>query len=222
MTRIGVSAFLLFASPAFAQHRGGGAMHAPTHGPTHGAAHGPTHVGPQQGGYHMIQGSGTYRPPITGVPFSSGVPRYGLSGGIGYGGLGVGGLGYGGLGYGSGFYSYGVPSAAPRVSYYTPPSLVLPPAPSAATVLSGQSPATLTVQFPAAARIWVDGVEVPGDPDTDWTLTSKVLRPGETATFKVRGRWTQDGKTLEATREVALGPGARSRLVVVSGNAVEE
>jgi uncharacterized protein (TIGR03000 family) len=144
---------------------------------------------------------------------------YGLRGGYGYGGYG--GYGYGGF-IGGGYDPY----------YVVPPPVVTgggpvfvptaPAEPNTAGAVSGVLPATLVIQFPAAARVWLDGVEVPGDPDTTWTFTSRDLRPGETAAFRVRGRWAAGGRTYESEREVPLGPGARSRLVVVSGTEVTE
>jgi uncharacterized protein (TIGR03000 family) len=97
-------------------------------------------------------------------------------------------------------------------------------------------PAVLTLEFPTAAQVWLDGVAV-GEDDanrlrpelvsaaaggeaTTRTLTSPVLKPGQQHTFKVKARWTVDGKTYETTREVTLGAGDRSKLLVLSGTPV--
>lgn len=106
--------------------------------------------------------------------------------------------------------------------------------------LSGESVATLVVEFPGAAEIWVGGQKrdraavgpsIPDgvlllygiggpkrDEETEWTLTSPTLKPGEAHTFEVRGRWKAGGKTLEATRSVAVKAGDRARVIVVSGS----
>ncbi|HEX4608311.1 MAG TPA: hypothetical protein VH092_08905 [Urbifossiella sp.] len=215
----GTLAVIVTGGTAVAQHHGGGG-HAGGH--VGGAHMGAAHVGGfhPAGNYHIVQ-SPVYRSGGIGL-YGGGIGLYGGYGGLGYGGYGGGGYGGGGYGYGAGAYSpyYGSPSYGALGAggpVYVP---VLPNTPPAA--ISGLLPATLIIQYPVAAKVWLDGVEIPGDPDVSWTLTSKDLRPGETATFKIRGRWEADGKTYEATREIPLGPGARSRLVVVSGNEVKE
>lgn len=97
-----------------------------------------------------------------------------------------------------------------------------PPRREPAILLSGEAPARLTVQFPAAAEIWVDGRKQPGEPRTEHVLTSPVLQPPQTHTFEIHARWSADGKTYEAQRTVTLGAGERSRLLVVSGRVVEK
>jgi uncharacterized protein (TIGR03000 family) len=245
---IGTLALSLTAGPAAAQHRGGGGHPGGAHpGGGHMAA--PAHhvggtVNHNAGNFHMAHPTTVYRPGGVGL-YAGGL--YGGYGGLttlGGTGLGLGGYGLrsgyytGGL-YGGGLYggsryygSGGFVSGGYAPYYVTPQPSYVPPAggvylppvpadPPTATALSGELPATLIVQFPAAARVWLDGVEVPGDADASWTFTSKDLKPGESATFRVRGRWEADGKTFEAVRDVPLGPGARSRLVVVSGNEVQ-
>jgi uncharacterized protein (TIGR03000 family) len=160
-------------------------------------------------GFRILQAPAGYRPPglARAQPYGF-YPTYGFGGGFITGGYAP---------------YYVVP---PPVFLADPAPVgggpVAPAGPSTVTAVSGVLPATLVLQYPAAARVWVDGVEVKGDPDEEWTLTSRPLRPGETATFKVRGRWEQGGRTYEAVREVPLGPGARSRLLVVSGTEVKD
>ena len=89
-------------------------------------------------------------------------------------------------------------------------------------MLSNEFPATLTVQFPAAAEVWLDGKKVKGEASTEQVLTSPVLAPGQKYTFAVRARWSSGGKTYEATRSVALGAGDRSRMHILSGDEVRE
>ncbi|MDB5311845.1 MAG: hypothetical protein JWO38_6047 [Gemmataceae bacterium] len=88
--------------------------------------------------------------------------------------------------------------------------------------VSGEATATLSVQFPAPASVWLDGKELPGKAATDRRLTSPVLRPGEQYMFHIRARWETNGRTYETTKDVPLGPGDRSRLLVVSGTAVTD
>lgn len=124
-----------------------------------------------------------------------------------------------GLNYG---YSYIEPPY-----YYEPvrpvvvgvPSVPQPPEPT--IVLANEFPATLIVQFPAAADVWLNGKEVKGEAAEERTLTSPVLMPGASFAFEVKGRWTHGGKTYEANRTVKLGGGDRSRLIVVSGTEVK-
>lgn len=195
-------------SPASAQPRGG-------YGPAGPMMRGGFGAPPAGGGFRMVQA-----PPL---PRTSG---FGLGVGLGtsYGGGG----GYrGGYGYGSGgFFAGGIgPSpyyVAPQPIYIPGGPAAAPAEPSGATVVSGVLPATLVIEYPAAAKVWLNDVEVTGDVDAMWTFTSRALRPGETATFRVRGRWTAGGKTFESERVVPLGPGARSRLLVVSGTEVRE
>lgn len=179
--------------------------------------HGGFATPPAGGGFRMVQA-----PPL---PRTSG---FGL--GVGYGtGYGLGGGYRSGYGYGGGFitggYGYSPYYVVPQPTYVGGggggPTFV-PAEPSGAGLVSGILPATLVIEYPAAAKVWLDGVEVPGDPDTTWTFTSRDLKRGETATFRVRGRWTANGKTFESVREIPLGPGARSRLLVVTGTEVRE
>jgi hypothetical protein len=116
----------------------------------------------------------------------------------------------------------------PRVGVMGPP-----------VAFSGEMNATVVVQFPAAAEIWVGGKQVRGDAvaersrtsialiaaeggsqPAEWTLTSPALKPGETHTFEVKGRWRVGGKTVEATRTVTVTAGDRKRSIVVSGTEV--
>lgn len=140
-----------------------------------------------------------------------------------YGGYGLG-YGYGrgyygpgfGFGYPGGYYDYGYYNAAPRVVEVAPPVR-----PEPTVVLANEFPATLTLQFPAAAEVWLNGSAVPGEAAEERVLTSRVLRPGEHFAFDVKARWTAGGKTYESLRTITLGAGDRSRLLVVSGTEVK-
>jgi hypothetical protein len=91
------------------------------------------------------------------------------------------------------------------------------PEPTTPVVTSGEARATLVVQFPAAAEVWVGGKKVEGGPVAEWTLTSPVLSMGEAHTFEVKGQWKAGGKTFEASRLLTVLAGDRSRSLVVSG-----
>jgi uncharacterized protein (TIGR03000 family) len=91
---------------------------------------------------------------------------------------------------------------------------------TAPVVTSGEASATLVVQFPAAAEVWVGGKQADGGRSAEWTLTSPVLPVGESHTFEVKGRWRIGGKTFETARSVAVPAGDRSRSIVVSGTEV--
>ncbi|MDY3555844.1 hypothetical protein R5W24_004990 [Gemmata sp. JC717] len=99
--------------------------------------------------------------------------------------------------------------------------VVRPARPEPAVVLANEFPATLVVQFPAAADVWLNGRAVSGAAADERVLTSPVLKPGESYAFAVKARWAAGGKTYEANRTVTLGGGDRSRLIVVSGAEVK-
>ncbi|MBN9121624.1 MAG: TIGR03000 domain-containing protein [Planctomycetes bacterium] len=136
------------------------------------------------------------------------------------------GLGGGG-GFGYPFGGFGYPSVGyPPVGY--PPVGVAqsvepqPPDQTTTIALAKEFPATLTVQFPGTAEVWLDGKKVEGTASEERVLKSPVLKEGEKYTFAVKGRWTTGGKTYEAKRSVTLSAGDRSRLLVVSGEEVKE
>jgi uncharacterized protein (TIGR03000 family) len=128
-------------------------------------------------------------------------------------------------GYGGGSYPYDYgygsgtgPWAYPSTDYYPGE----PPAPPQPTVaLSGELPAVLTLEFPAPADVWLAGKKVEGAAANVRTVHSPALRPGDRYTFHVKAEWTAKGQTYEYNRDVTLEPGAQSRLLVISGTAVE-
>ena len=121
-----------------------------------------------------------------------------------------------------GFGGYGYPYGGVNVF---PPAINItqsvtaggaPPA-VPAVVPTRDFPATLALQFPNAAEVWLNGKKLGGDASEERVLRSPVLAPGEQYTFAVKARWTTGGKTYVATRTVTLTAGDRSRLLVVSG-----
>jgi uncharacterized protein (TIGR03000 family) len=99
---------------------------------------------------------------------------------------------------------------------------VADPTGDAAATLANEFPASLTLEFPGPAKVWLDGKEVEGDAAPTRELTSPVLRPGQRHTFKVKAQWTAGGKTYEAHREITLSAGDRSKLIILSGTPVGE
>ncbi len=123
-------------------------------------------------------------------------------------------------------YAYGgILPADPVVTPIATPAAVAVEQPRRAepvVVLAQEFPATLALQFPAAAEVWLDGKKVSGSAKEEQVLKSPVLQPTQTYTFLVKARWEKDGKTYEAKRSVTLGPGDHSRLLIVSGDEVRE
>ncbi|QJW95668.1 hypothetical protein [Frigoriglobus tundricola] len=220
-----VVAFATFAPTALAQHGGrGGQMGGGSSqrtlplspGVFPGSSIGPgTQFLPQQTPRFVpnngIAGGGTTQYLRPNAGFGAGSSRFGLVNGVGFGfGYGYGGYGYGygynGYGYGNGDYGYSYGYAPVYYhrrhwfgGWYQPN-----------IILGNEFPATLTVQLPSG--------EVP----KEYSLTSPVLKPEERYTFAVNVRWTSGGKTYEAKRDVTLGAGDRSRLLIVSGTEVKE
>jgi uncharacterized protein (TIGR03000 family) len=96
------------------------------------------------------------------------------------------------------------------------------PLPERVVELSGEYPAILTLEFPAVAKVWLNGQPVAGKASKERVLTSPVLKPGQQYTFKIRARWDAGGKTYEYSRELTLENGDRSKLLVVSGSSVAD
>ena len=141
-----------------------------------------------------------------------GYPLAGIGGGYGYGYAPYYGYGFSGDQFSPFAPQYGVAPIPPLVSQPVQQTLVL----------ANEFPATLVLDFPAAAEVWVNGKQGEGEPNTEWTLTSPTLRPGERFTFDVKARWKADGKTLEYARSFTIAGGDRSRAHVLSGTPVKE
>ncbi len=124
---------------------------------------------------------------------------------------------FGGYTFG-GYLPYGYTELVPAPQ---PVAVERPRPPERAITLANEFPATLSLQFPAAAEVWLNGKAVKGEASEDRVLTSPVLKPGERFTFEVKARWKTGGKEYESVRTVTLGPGDRSRLLVVSGTEVK-
>lgn len=95
-------------------------------------------------------------------------------------------------------------------------------APKYLVAVSGSFSASLTIDFPAAAKVWVDGKELPGKPATERVIHSPAIEAGQQHTFHIKARWQAKGKTYEYTREAKVGPGDRSKIQVVNGTEVKK
>jgi len=124
-------------------------------------------------------------------------------------------------GYGYGGYGYGYGTTSNTVNVY--PTYYVPVGPSEPDVqLSGLANATLVLQFPADAEVWLNGKKGEGEPQTEWTLTSPALPTGQEYPFDVKARWRVNGKTYEYDKTVSVAAGHRSRSLVLSGTQVKE
>jgi uncharacterized protein (TIGR03000 family) len=121
------------------------------------------------------------------------------------------------------FYGYNAPLYAYPVPVEVPvpvPVVVQPPEPP--FKVSGEAAATLVLEFPAAAEVWVNDKKGEGDPHTEWTLTSPALPIGTEYTFKVKAIWKTGGKTYQYEKTVTVAAGNRSKALVVAGTEIKE
>jgi uncharacterized protein (TIGR03000 family) len=110
---------------------------------------------------------------------------------------------------------YPIPVEVP-VPVYVPTG---PPDPQ--VELSGEMTATLVLQFPAPAEVWVNGNKSTGEPQTEWTLTSPPIHIGTEYPFAVKAHWKSNGKTFEYEKTIAVAAGTRSRSLVISGTQIK-
>jgi uncharacterized protein (TIGR03000 family) len=113
-------------------------------------------------------------------------------------------------------------------NYYGSPADIQPIPPAAPYYLdeprfelSNEFPATLTVQLPAPGNVWVAGNKSEGKPNSQWTLTSPMVKQGQEFRFDVIARWTVDGRTFEYKRTVPVASGNRSKVLVLEGDEVK-
>jgi uncharacterized protein (TIGR03000 family) len=178
-------------------------------------------------GLHSAPNPALYSGP---VPYHAGSP--GMTGGFGsargyrfprtrpgyplYGGYG----GFDYYPYDDGYSPYfGGPGPDDFLPPLPSPGVFLPP--QREIVLANEFPAELTLQLPAPAKVWLDGKEVKGSEAMERVVKSPELKPGQQYTFKLRARWEMKGKTYEYNREVTLGSGAHSRVIVLTGAIVD-
>jgi len=120
------------------------------------------------------------------------------------------------------YVPYGVAVGELRLNSPAPVLIPRTSLPQRSVALSGEYPATLTLEFPAAAKVWLDDQPVAGGARKEQVLTSPVLAPGQRYTFNVRAEWDAGGKMYEHTRQVTLEHGDRKKLLVVSGSLITD
>jgi uncharacterized protein (TIGR03000 family) len=131
-------------------------------------------------------------------------------------------------GGGYGFYGgYGYPGFVqpPQVVVVPQPVLVAPPNPAriaedgdrAAALVS----ATLTLELPAAADVWLDGQKQATSADATRVLASPPMTIGEQYTFRVRAEWVEKGTKYQTEQTTTVRAGERGKLTVYAGTAVK-
>lgn len=83
------------------------------------------------------------------------------------------------------------------------------------------APASLTLDLPAVADLWLDGEKQPSSTDTTRTLVSPTLPIGQDFTFNIRAQWVESGTTYEAKKTTTIRAGERGKLAVYAGTPVK-
>jgi uncharacterized protein (TIGR03000 family) len=71
--------------------------------------------------------------------------------------------------------------------------------------------ATIWMSVPGEARVWFDGAAT-SQTGADRTFVSPSLAPGHEYVYHARVQWTENGKTVERTRDVTVHAGDRINL----------
>lgn len=133
-----------------------------------------------------------------------------------------------GGGYGYGFYGgFDFPGyfSQPTVVVVPQPVFVAPPNPAriaedadrAAAVAS----ASLTLELPAAADVWLDGEKQPSSPDATRTLSSPPMKLGAEYAFRVRAEWVEGGTKYRTEQTSTVRAGERGKLTVYAGTPIK-
>jgi uncharacterized protein (TIGR03000 family) len=100
-----------------------------------------------------------------------------------------------------------------RRSYYRGEQTVMENgAPISGQISSGQvssSQVALDIRVPSSAEVFVAGEKISGT-GTMRTFTSDNLTAGQTYEYKVKGKWTENGKEVVRERTVKAVPGKRT------------
>jgi uncharacterized protein (TIGR03000 family) len=100
-----------------------------------------------------------------------------------------------------------------RRSYYRGEQTVMENgAPISGQISSGQvssSQVALDIRVPSSAEVFVAGEKISGT-GTMRTFTSDNLTAGQTYEYKVKGKWTENGKEVVRERTVKAVPGQRT------------
>jgi uncharacterized protein (TIGR03000 family) len=92
--------------------------------------------------------------------------------------------------------------ALPQTPGVEPAPLVIQAVPE------GQPIAQFTVEVPAGAEVYLEGVKT-RQTGTSRVFVSPPLIPGQQYTYEVRARWTDNGQPVEQTRSLAVMAGQR-------------
>jgi uncharacterized protein (TIGR03000 family) len=117
---------------------------------------------------------------------------------------------------------YGYPVEIPVPVEVPVPEYVPGSPPDPPVELSGEMPATLVLEFPALAEVWVNGKKDVGDAQAEWTLTSPPVIMGTEYLFSVKAKWTANRRTFEYEKTVPVAAGSRARSLVLSGKEIKE
>jgi len=127
--------------------------------------------------------------------------------------------------WGGGYPGYYGPGLYPPPVFVPQPVPVAPPNPARlaedADRAAATAPATLTLELPAAADVWLDGEKQPSSTATTRTLASSALPIGREFTFNMRAQWVENGTTYEAKQTTTVRAGERGKLAVYSGTPVK-
>lgn len=123
-------------------------------------------------------------------------------------------------GYSTFGFGYSIPST-PITPIPAPLASLARPGTDDIDRASAEAAATLTLELPTAADLWVDGVKRDGQPTAKHTLTSKPLKLGSQHKFDLRARWTASGTTYELERTVTVRAGESGKLTAYSGTPVK-
>lgn len=157
----------------------------------------------------------------TAVPFNYG----GLSGGFGLPYSPYGMYSYSPPFYGAYYAPYYLPfttpigandEIAPPIQGAGVPTASTSTTPTTSVTLTGM-PAELVLQFPADAKVWLDGKEVAGTAAAMRELKSPILPPGSEYKFNVKAEWTKGGQKYEYERSLKVPAGDRSKIMVMTG-----
>lgn len=131
-------------------------------------------------------------------------------------------------GGGYGFYGgYGYPGFFPQPQVVVVPHAVVVAPPNPVRVVedtdraAALAPATLTLELPAAADVWLDGVKQPSSADATRVLTSPPLKLGASYIFNVRAEWTEGGTRYKTEQTSTVRAGERGKLTVYAGTPIK-
>ena len=125
------------------------------------------------------------------------------------------------------------PGLWPVWGYWQPPPTVVvvvpvvAPAPLPPTttddiaLATAEVPATLTLELPAPADVWVNGRKLDGPAVATRQIDSPPLKLGSEHTFELKARWTADGVTYEVERTSTVAAGRTRKLAIFRGTPVK-